>query len=158
HRRNLRASKKGGLESVLRSVERAPRSWQLSTVMAFLWPQPTTAPPPPSAHSPLRDPQARAPQHQQGVRRAERGLPARCLRRHPRRSPSAPRRGDRDRSPKLPSEGGQRAQRCPRQAAPHPHALSPFTGEVHRHEPSSPPVNFTKFPRTCAIINNNGGG
>src|SRR5690606_822185 len=53
--------------------------------------------------------------------------------------------------PKLPSEGGQRAQRCPRQAAPHPQA--PFTGEVHRHEPRSSPVNFTKFPRTYAIIN-----
>lgn len=59
----------------------------------------------------------------------------------------------RNRSPKLPSEGGQRAQRCPRQAAPHPQALSPFTGEVHRHEPRSSPVNFTKFPRGIAIIN-----
>jgi hypothetical protein len=69
------------------------------------------------SHPSLRHAQGHPAEHQQGLRRVERSLPACRLRRHARRPPHPSRRGDRHRSRQLPPQGGQGAQ-CGSREAP----------------------------------------
>jgi hypothetical protein len=61
---------------------------------------------------PLRGAQARRAHHEQALLRVARRLPARCLRRHPRRPPDPPLRSPAHRGPELPRQGSQRTRRC----------------------------------------------